>query len=501
MIYTQLYDWQKSLVDNLANKKSYGLFLDMGLGKTPISLALCEKNEVDNILIITLENKAIESEKVKGSWFYWITQIEKSYTLKNKQSSDFEKNNCYLVNYEWLYDRKTKSIKGGIPLRKNISSFIENSKGKKVAIIIDESHSIKNQSSIRTKCITKIYNSLKQYSETYLYLLTGTPFTGGYIDLYSQLKLLGRQGNKEQFKEDYCIMGNIRGLLGWQQPIVGYKNVDKLFDEIHKFAITINSKSVIDLPQQLFVEHYYKENVKMKLFTREHINKSLIEEEMKSRNLNEKITHNFFYRNIDYPNNRWIADTSGSFWLRARELSIGFQGNAQEFEMYDETRFNLLKDMLKNEPSNYILFYSFTPEFLKIFDICYELDYKIDVFNGEIKSTYFYDDFAKKNTDERFNDKDKRIMLCNWQSGSTGLNFQAYNKCIIFDLPVYRDWEQGLKRIHRIGQSNACIYHLFLQDCWLDKSMYQSIQEKKNYTNDTFKSDLTRVNSLLNKEE
>lgn len=501
MIYTQLYDWQKSLVDNLSEKKSYGLFLDMGLGKTPISLALCEKNDVDNILIITLENKAIESEKIKGSWFYWVSQMNKPYGLKNKQCNAFGENNCYLVNYEWLYDRKTKSAKGGTPLRENLISFIKNSKGKKVAIIVDESHSIKNQSSIRTKCISKIYSTLKQHSDVYLYLLTGTPFTGGYIDLYSQLKLLGRQGNKEEFKNEYCIMGNIRGLLGWQQPIVGYRNVDKLFDEIHKYAITINSKSVITLPDQLFVEHRYNETTKMKLFTREHINKNLIEEELKLRNLSDTITHNMFYRNMDYPNNRWIADTSGSFWLRARELSVGFQGNAEEYELYDMTRFDMLREMLKNEPSNYILFYSFTPEFFTIFDICYDLGYKIDVFNGEIKSTDFYDEYARKSNDERFNDNDKRIMLCNWQSGSTGLNFQAYNKCIIFDLPVYRDWEQGLKRIHRIGQNNTCVYHLFIQNTWLDKSMYQSIQEKRNYTNDTFKSDLSRVNQLLEKGE
>lgn len=31
MIYEKLFDWQKKLVDNYKHKKSFGLFLDMGL--------------------------------------------------------------------------------------------------------------------------------------------------------------------------------------------------------------------------------------------------------------------------------------------------------------------------------------------------------------------------------------------------------------------------------------------------------------------------------------
>lgn len=31
MIYDMLFDWQKKIVDNNYTRKSYGLFLDMGL--------------------------------------------------------------------------------------------------------------------------------------------------------------------------------------------------------------------------------------------------------------------------------------------------------------------------------------------------------------------------------------------------------------------------------------------------------------------------------------
>lgn len=505
MIYNKLYEWQKQLVDNISSKQAYGLFLDMGLGKTPISLALAEKHNSDKVLIISLNNKALENQNVSGSWLNWASQMEKQYKLSNKKENDFTSDlQAYLINYEFMEDRKQSNIKG-ICLRKEVNEFIQSCKGKRVSIILDESHKIKSSKSNQSKCVNKIYTQLKSIADTKLYLLTGTPFTNGYIDLYTQLKLLGCEYTKEQFKNEFCVIGHIRGLYEWQQPIVAYKNVDKLFDLVHKYAITINSKDVVDLPKQIFVNHTYNQTKIMNLFMFERNNTKYINEELKKRNLEllqDKTSkvNNPFFRNIAYPNFTWSAETASEFWLRARELSIGFQGNADSYLWYDDTRLNLLKEFLKENPSNYLLFYSFTPELVNIYDICNELGYKIDIYCGDIKSTEYYNEYVKMNSDEKFN-AEKRILICNWQSGSTGMNFQAYNKCIMFDLPVFRDYQQGIKRIHRIGQNNNCIYHIFNQDNFLDNGMLEAIKEQKDYTKDTFNSDLERVNKLLNTEE
>ncbi len=53
MIYDKLFDWQKSIIDKHKDDYSLGLFLEMGLGKTVISLALAEAKKATNILIIT----------------------------------------------------------------------------------------------------------------------------------------------------------------------------------------------------------------------------------------------------------------------------------------------------------------------------------------------------------------------------------------------------------------------------------------------------------------
>ena len=479
MIYNELFEWQKELVDKIKTRNSYGLFLDCGLGKTPISLALAEANLCDKILIITLASKVIESDKNSfEGWLkklnYPINIVKLSGESKPKDLSfDTETDTALIVNYEYLHDRKTDKKKG-VTLRKEITDFLKSCDEKRVALILDESHEIKNQSTTRSKALSKIQSLLKVYaSKTYTYLLTGTPFTVGYIDLYNQLKMLGLDQTKEWFKDRFCVRGSIRGLLEWQQPIIGYKNIDRLFELVHRYAFTIESQDVIKLPEQIWDNRPIESNPSFDLLTREKI----------------KGMPNMFYRNLAYPEMKYLAGTAGALWLRARQINIGFQGNEEDSTWYDRTRLDELKKFLTENPDNYVLFYNYVPELLELYDICEELGYKVDVFSGEVKSLVYYDQYANLTPSQKLVDK-KRIILANFASGSTGKNWQEYNRCIIFSLPVYIHWAQGIKRIHRIGQDKPVIYHVFYSNNWLDKRMYESLMQKKEYNEDLFMADL-----------
>ena len=111
MIYDKLYDWQKEIIDKYKNRKSFGIYLDMGLGKTPISLSFAEVNRCEKVLVITINPKAVESEKDKGSWFDWLSQSDMKYLLKNKKEKYFEKDlpEALVINYESLYKRANKN--------------------------------------------------------------------------------------------------------------------------------------------------------------------------------------------------------------------------------------------------------------------------------------------------------------------------------------------------------------------------------------------------------
>lgn len=522
MLYNLLFSWQKEIIDKFENRNKFALYLDMGLGKTPISLAFAERHKCNKIIIITIEKKASEDVNVDGSFLNWASKMEFDYNTYTKKNSfdgtgtkKYQKtlhnddNDILIINYESLYKRRNSknlsNLNTGCELKENILAFVNSCKGQNVCIILDESHKIKDLETLQTKAIKKIYQLLSvKTSNLYLYLLTGTPFTQGFIDLYSQLKLLGWTGNKGQFEKEFCIRGNVPGLLEWQQPIVGYKNVDKIYALVHQFGITIKSNDVIKLPEQVFSYHKLKQSNQMILYTAERLRKSIIQDELNKRKIDYNLqdsnrdirVNNPFYRNIAFPNPNWTAETIGTFWLRARQLSIGFQGNATEALWFNKFRLEALKDLLENNPDNYVLFYNYTPELLQIYDICEELGYNIDVYCGEMKSEYFYNKFSSQTEEERLINT-KNIIIANFASGSTGANWQLYNKCILFSLPLYKDYEQGIKRVHRIGQKNTVIYHIFYEDNWLDNSMLKALQEAKEYNKELFESDLKQLQEIL----
>ena len=505
-IYEKLYPWQKEIVDKLKHKDAYGIWLDMGLGKTPIGLAFAEVNNCSKILVISINGKATEDENVDGSWLWWSQKSSINYTIRHKGSDYFEdKPEIFITNYESLYAREA-TARTSVSIRYNIQKFIESCKGHKVAILIDESHKVKNLQSKQSKAIKEIKKRLERYATSVkTYLLTGTPFTTGYVDLYAQLMLLGCSMTKGEFVDRYCVKGNLPGLLGWQQPIVSYKNVDKLFKLVHQYAITIKSEDVVKLPDKIFDYHKMPYNIDFHMFTYEFekadkINDTFIRHHLVPTkdyaSMGTKKVGNPFYRNIDWPEMNWLAETSGTNWLRARQLSIGFNGNVENATWYDTTRLEAVKKFLAENEDNYLLFYNYTPELIMLYDICEELGYNIDVYCGEIKSLTFYNKFKELSEGDKLTHK-KNIIIANFASGATGLNWQEYYHCILFSLPLYSEYEQGIKRLHRLGQQHNVIYHVFYQSNWLDNGMLAALEQGIQYSNAMYEADLARVNKLM----
>lgn len=423
----------------------------------------------------------------------------------------------WVVNYESLFDHKCSGTRP--QLKDSVLAFINSCRLNHVTLLLDESHYIKESNSKQALALSQIKRELMLYSESlHCYLLTGTPFTRGFIDVYNQLKFMGCQMTKTAFKDKFCVLGNVRGLLGWQQPIIGYKNVEELYKLMHNYAITLKSNDVIKLPDQIFTEKTLAPSRWFEILTRKTIKVSAMTALNNARKkvglpsatdtdlqifltgknpmltLNDKnsAVANPWFRNIDFPDTDYLCDTPGSLWLRARELSIGFQGNADKATWYDRTRLNTIKDFLNENPGNYVLFYNYVPEFVELFDICSELGYNIDVYNGEIKSLTNYERYDAQSPDLQAQNN-KNIILSNFASGSTGMNWQSYSSCIISSLPTYKHWAQGLKRVHRTGSKETVNYYVFKSDNWLDRGMWDALMQGVEYSNDMFNKALNEA--------
>lgn len=528
MIYKELFDWQQEIIDRFEDRKAFGLFLDMGLGKTPLSLAFAEAHKSNKIIIVSKDKKASETVDIKWSFAWWLTKSNIKYNIYNKTYNfrgkgvkkrqitlSPESNDVLLINYEALYKSGQYFEIAGkkhkrLVLSDIISDFVDSCRNETVTVILDESHMVKELDSLQTMAVCEIIKLLNaQKNNVYMYLLTGTPFTKGYIDLFSQLKLLGWEKNKTFFYDQFCIRAQVYSLYTWQQPIASYKNVDQLYRVIHRFAITIKSEEVVDLPEQIFVNHDMPDSLDMIMFSLEKMKKEDIESYAKDNGIELPYAlgeaprggkvNNPFYRNIAFPDPKWTAETGATFFLRARQLSIGFQGNDEEYSWYDKSRLNALKKLLEEHPDNYVLFYNFEPEFYEIFNMCDELGYNVDVCNGSIKSEYFYQRYINMTPGERLTET-KNIILSNFLSGAAGGNWQGYNKCILFSVPLFGAYAQAIKRVHRIGQDGSTvIYHTFFGKNWLDTKMLEALKQSKEYDLNLFKSDLKRIQEIFSK--
>ena len=145
-VYEKLFDWQKKIVDTFQDRSSFGIFLDCGLGKTPVSLAFAERHKATKIFVVTINGKAIESESVDGSWLNWAKQMDIDYKLFNKKSKESfsrDKNEIFVINYEALFSRTTSKT-AKVVLSPRIKEFIESCINHDVVMICDESHNIKS---------------------------------------------------------------------------------------------------------------------------------------------------------------------------------------------------------------------------------------------------------------------------------------------------------------------------------------------------------------------
>ena len=121
---------------------------------------------------------------------------------------------------------------------------------KDFTLLLDESSIIQNEKSKRAKFILKL-------NPKNIILLSGTPVSGKYENLYSQCKLLGWNITKELYDKQYVnyksidVGGYIYKVIDKNNP---YKNVERLKQKLREHgAVFLKTEECFDLPKQNFV--------------------------------------------------------------------------------------------------------------------------------------------------------------------------------------------------------------------------------------------------------
>ncbi len=412
----QLFSHQLKALELTVGKNRVAYYLDMGLGKTFVGSE--KANEFPETIILICQKSKIQD---------WIEHFRTNYQIgvfdltNKRQFEEFTGTigKCVgVINYDLVFRRSYFA---------HISGY---------TLMLDESSVIQNESAKRSRFVLKM-------KPKNVILLSGTPTSGKYERLWSQLRLLGWKISKDLFYKQYVETEWIEDEeSGFRIPhIVGYKNVDRLKMKLAEHgAIFMKSDEVFDLPKQNFISIHSAKTKEYKQFMRDCV--------------------------ITIDGREYIGDTILSKRLYARMMC----GHL------NKERIAAFKDLVQSTEDRLIVFYNFNEELNTLQNVVISMEKPFSVVNGKMRELDAYEN------------NDNSVTFIQYQAGAMGLNLQKANKIIYFSLPVVSElFEQSKKRIHRIGQEKACFYYLMYCPGTVEEDVLENLKKRRDYTDELFR--------------
>lgn len=443
------HTYQREASLKIISQKRVGLFLDMGLGKTLITLSainwLIKNGKISKVLIIApLRVAQVTWQEEAEKWNHINLTFSKVLgTAKQREKALSAKANCYIINREnvpWLCDFMGKEWDFDM-------------------LVIDELSSFKSHSSERFK-------KLKKYAPLCdrVVGLTGTPTSNGLENLWSQIYLLD-QGERLQkrftwFRDLYFVPDKYFG-----QNIRTYKpredSEKRITDRLSDLCYSMQAKDYLTLPERTDIIHYVELPPKIMKAYKEFKDNAFMEFE------NSEVTALSGATLI----NKLLQFGNGAVYTDSRppglsghppKNSENFQ-RGKEWEEIHRLKLDALAEIMEFANSPVLCFYS----------------YKHDL--ERIQSQF--PDSVKLDTPEdlaKWNRGEIPLALCHPMSAGHGLNLQAGGHIIVwFGLPWSLElYQQANARLHRQGQKHPVqIYHILAKNT-ADFIVYKALQNK-----------------------
>lgn len=439
----ELYKHQNLALDLTTDFNRVAYYLDMGLGKTFVgSEKMKELGSQLNVLVCQKSKIQDWMEHLGKYYPFYFTVIDGTKEKVPYILKAIEVNVCptvIVINYDLLFRRS---------YFQNLEHF---------TLLLDESSIIQNSKAERTKFILKM-------KPDNVILLSGTPSSGKYENLWSQIHLLGWNISEQLYNKQYVNWRkqNLGGTPFWyvdkKEP---YKNVDRLKQKLREHgAVFMKTEECFDLPGQIEVPIKINKTYEYEKFQKDCVLT------LDTRNLVEFHDHSDFEGEDVTPRIELVGDTSLTKRLYLRQLC----------GQYNKEKLRAFKELLESTNDRLIVFYNFNEEFRRLKNIVENCKKPLSVINGETKDL------------EPYENEDNSVTLVQYQAGAMGLNLQKANKIVYFTLTDKSElFEQSKKRIHRIGQSQTCFYYLMMCRNSIEEAVYETLQKRKDFNDELFK--------------
>lgn len=239
------HDYQTYAVDYIETHPISTVFLDMGLGKTSITLTaindlLFDSFEVHRVLVIAPLRVARDT---------WTAEVDKWDHLQNlicsvavgteseRKAALMRPADIYIINREnvqWLVEES------GIPFTFDM-------------IVIDELSSFKNHNTKRFKAMLKVRPRVSR-----IVGLTGTPASNGLMDLWAEFRILdmGQRLGRfiTKYRTDYFQPDKRNGQIIYSYKPLPYAE-DAIYKQISDVTISMKAADHLKMPELISSEY------------------------------------------------------------------------------------------------------------------------------------------------------------------------------------------------------------------------------------------------------
>ncbi len=428
------YPYQAAAINKIVTDKSAGLFLDMGLGKTVITLTaiadLIALEEVSKVLVIApLQTARNTWPDEKNKWDH-TKHLRMSLVLgtadqrMNALCADADVFVINRENVQWLCE---------VAIRPNAWPFD--------MVVIDELSSFKNPAAKRFRALRKIMPKVQRVVG-----LTGTPASNGYIDLWSEIYLLDRGERLEKtvtmYRNLYFRPGRMNGHVVYEWKLKsGSKDI--IDNKLSDLCMSMKAEDYIQMPDKVEADVYV------------------------TMSESEKQRYDRFGRDRILPDEDIVGLSAASVQNKLLQMANGFaydeEGLAHHFH---DKKLEALQELKEAANRPLLVFYSF-------------------VYDKERLLEWFPDAVELKGRDEieAWNRGDVPMLVTHPASAGHGLNLQAGGNTIVwFGLPWSLElYQQANARLYRQGQKQTVyIYRILTKDTH-DSDVLKAL-ESKNVT-------------------
>ena len=441
----QLYDYQKKIVEHAKKFDHYAFFLDMGCGKTSIVL-----NTVKSFSRVVIFTPKITLRNWMNEFKLWKPELKPAVVCgtSQKRKQIIEKNNILIINYE--------------AMRSN-DVYCALIRFKPDVVICDESQKLKSHTSMQTKRIIDVSKLARNK-----YILSGTPITNSYEDIFSQYAFLDNGvtfgTNFFVFRNKYFFNRNANWTSNKAFPDWAVNETMKtdLIEKINTKATFLKKEQCLDLPE-------------------------LVETRIDSTLCKEQQVH---YDNIkeelitwieENKNNPMVVQNALTKIIRLNEICSGYMKmNDNSIHRFKQnSKLDLLKETLECIGDKTIIFCSFRQNYI---DIAKMLGGNYVEIHGGVDDNHKFENIEAFN-----NDPGIRYAIVNPGSGGIGINLKSASYSIYYSRTFNLEhYLQSKARNYRAGSIDLHkkITHInLITTGTIDEAIYLSLLGKKDLLN------------------